>query len=942
MLTFYSDNIKSIRIIKCDNYNVFNNIEIGEMRRTFVLFVMVFVAMVVNAQITTSPELPVADQPVTITLNSAEDDRLGDFRGDLYAHTGVGIKGVGDWQNVIGDWGQNNIQPKLTHLGDGIYELEISPDINSFYGVDSGQEIYNMSFVFRSSDGSKQTDDLFVDVFQPGLSISISSPQNNNILQIADEQTIAANSTEEANLSILINGTPLTETTGSSISSPYTFTETGTYEIVARAQTTLETTGDTVYVVVREDETEIPLPPGARKGISYPDDESVRLVLWAPGKKYVYLLSELSNWKPDNNYQLTKYGDYFWIEIDGLESGKEYAFQYLIDGELTIADPYTEKILDPQNDPHITNETYPGLIAYPEGKLEGYASVFQPGQEEYQWEHPYVEFPEKEEMAIYEMLIRDFTEEHTYASIIEKLDYLENLNINVLELMPVNEFEGNLSWGYNPSFYFAPDKYYGPAKELKMLIDECHKRGIAVVIDMVLNHSFNSCPFAQMYWENNKPAADNPWYNVNSNFSNPDAQWGSDFNHESDATKELVDSVNSFWMNEYKVDGFRFDFTKGFSNTPYGPSSWGSNYDQARINNLKRMADEIWKRNPEALVILEHLAENSEEKELANYGMMLWGNLNHNYGEAAMGYTESNKSDISWGYYAQRNWNDPNLVTYQESHDEERIAYKTQQYGNASGTYNIKNLDTTLDRLKLNAVFHLPIPGPKMIWQFGELGYDYSIDYDGRLGEKPIRWDYVDKANRAELFKTMAALNHIKQNYEEFSVDEMDYSLNGAVKTYTLSAGDNHVVAIGNFDVNEQTTTVNFPKTGTWYNYFDRSTYNVSASSEEITLAPGEYLLLTTREMEYPEFTIRLNTNDLKSKKQGVNVFPNPLKNRLNIRGSNLKHAFLSNINGQTIQKFMFDNTNTATIDLNNIKHGVYFLTTLDKSGYSVKKIVKH
>lgn len=911
------------------------------MRRTFVLFIMVFVAMVVNAQITTSPELPVANQPVTITFNSSEDDRLGDFRSDLYAHTGVGIEGVGDWQNVIGEWKQNNIQPKLTHLGDGIYELEITPDINSFYGVASNQVVYNMSFVFRSSDGNKQTNDLFVDVYQPGLSISISSPGNNNILQVSDEKTIAASSTDEATLSILINGRLLKETNGTSISSPYNFAATGTYEIVALAQTTQESASDTVFVVVRDDETEIPLPASARKGISYPDDESVRLVLWAPGKQYVYLLSELSNWKPDNNYQLTKYGDYFWIEIDGLESGKEYPFQYLIDGELTIADPYTEKVLDPENDPYISDATYPGLISYPEGKIEGIASVFQPGQEEYQWEYPSIEMPEKEEMVIYEMLIRDFTEEHTYASIIEKLDYLENLNINILELMPVNEFEGNSSWGYNPAFYFAPDKYYGPANKLKNLIDECHKRGIAVVIDMVLNHSYGASPFVQMYMNNWTITSDNPWYNTSSNFQNPDAQWGYDFNHESEATKELVDSVNSFWMNEYKVDGFRFDFTKGFSNTPYGPKSWGSNYDAARIKNLKRMADEIWERKPGALVIMEHLSENSEEKELANYGMMLWGNMNHNYGEAAMGYTEINNSDLSWGYYASRNWNAANLVTYQESHDEERIAYKTQQWGNASGSYNIKELDTTLDRLKLNAVFHLPIPGPKMIWQFGELGYDVSIDYDGRLGEKPIRWNYVDKANRAELFKTMAALNHIKQNYEEFSSGEMDYSLNGGGKTYTLSDGDNHVVAIGNFDIEEQTTSIEFPVTGNWHNYFTREGFDVSTSTMEIILQPGEYMLLTTRQMEYPEFTIRLKKDDIQSSMIGVNIFPNPVKNQLNITGKKLQNATLSNVNGRVIQNFNFDKTNHAIINLDHINKGIYFLTITGNSGKIVKKVLK-
>ncbi|MDA3818229.1 MAG: T9SS type A sorting domain-containing protein, partial [Prolixibacteraceae bacterium] len=288
-----------------------------------------------------------------------------------------------------------------------------------------------------------------------------------------------------------------------------------------------------------------------------------------------------------------------------------------------------------------------------------------------------------------------------------------------------------------------------------------------------------------------------------------------------------------------------------------------------------------------------------------------------------------------------RGWNEANLVTYQESHDEERIAYKTQQYGNASGTYNIKNLDTTLDRLKLNAVFHLPIPGPKMIWQFGELGYDVSIDYDGRLGEKPIRWDYVDKANRAELFKTMAALNYIKQNYDEFSANNMDYSLNGPVKTYTLSDGENHVVAVGNFDVSEHTTTVNFPETGTWYNYFDRSNINVTALSEEMTLAPGEYLLLTSREMEYPEFTIRLNTDELKDGKSQTGMFPNPVRNRLTISGDKLQKAVVRNLNGQTLLAFIFDESQIATIDTGHLESGIYLLTLTSNGNNKTHKIIK-
>lgn len=888
-----------------------------------------------QAQISTTPELPVADQPVIITFNSAEESRLGYFTGDLYAHTGVSTEEAGDWQHVIGSWGNNDVQPKLEYQGNGIYQLSIVPDINSFYSVSAGETVINMSFVFRNAAGTAQTNDLFVTVYQPGLSVDLQVPDNNAILEQKATVNIQATATETAALTLKVNGTTLAVTSGTSIIADYTFAEAGNYEVVVQAKAGANEAADTSMVLVRNAVELLALPAGSRKGIAYPDHQSVRLVLWAPGKAFVFLLSELSDWAPKNEYQLKKDGDYFWIELSGLETGKEYAFQYLIDGEIVVADPYTEKILDPWNDQYISADTYPGLLAYPTGKTDGIASVFQPGKSNYTWKFPQVEIPAKEEMIIYELLIRDFTGEHSYAAVIEKLDYLENLNINVLELMPVNEFEGNSGWGYNPSFYFAPDKYYGPANELKRLIDECHQRGIAVVIDMVLNHSYGQSPFVQMYMDNWTITSDNPWYNVHSNFQNPDAQWGYDFNHQAAATRELVDSVNSFWMNEYKVDGFRFDFTKGFSNTPYGPTSWGSNYDLPRINNLKRMADEIWKRKPGALVILEHLADNSEENALADHGMLLWGNMNHAYGEAAMGYTDN--SDLSWGHYGQRGWSEPNLVTYQESHDEERNAYRCLNFGTSSGAYNIRNLDVALDRLALTALFHLPLPGPKMIWQFGELGYDVNIDFNGRLGEKPVRWNYVDKANRADLFRVFAALNLLKQNYSEFSEGDFTYALKGKVKSYQLSNEGEHVIAIGNFDVQAQPVSIDFPKTGTWYNYFAQSTIELSSPTLDFNLEPGEYLLLTTREMEQPRFSIRLD--DQLIDEALLHVYPNPVGNWLIIEGEQLNKVGIYNLSGQQLMSWDAQPTVDRTrLDVTSLKNGIYLLRAEQKNGHSFSR----
>ncbi|MBN1925767.1 MAG: T9SS type A sorting domain-containing protein [Prolixibacteraceae bacterium] len=886
----------------------------------------------INAQITTEPAFPIANENVRIIFDSNKDSRLGYFTQDLYAHTGVGIEGEGNWQYVIEGWGNNNTQPKLTYLGDGKYELLITPDIHSFYGVPTSEKIINISFVFRSSNSNQQTNDLFVEVYETGLNLDMTFPTLNAILETGQSYNFEAQASSTASLKFYIDNELAGESTGESIIISMSFNVPGDHIVKVTAETSEgQYIADSTFICVMGETPVAALPNGAKKGISYPDEQSARLVLWAPGKEFVFLLGDFNNWRPQNQYLMKKDGDYFWLEIPRLESGKEYIFQYFVDGEIRIADPYAEKISDPWSDDDISSSTYPGLIAYPEGKTEGIASVLQPGQEPYAWEVENFEMPPQENLVIYELLIRDFTSEHTYQSVIDKLDYLEQLGINVLELMPVNEFEGNISWGYNPAFYFAPDKYYGPKNDLKKLVDECHIRGIAVVIDMVLNHSFGQSPFVRMYWNEaaGRPAADNPWYNETS--PNQTYSWGYDFNHDSEYTLELVDSVNSFWMSEYKVDGFRFDFTKGFTNTP--GDGWA--YDADRIAILKRMADEMWKRKPGSLVICEHLADNNEEKELANHGLLLWGNINHNYGEAAMGYVQASNSNLSWGLYKQRAWNAPNLVTYQESHDEERLTFKCLTWGNASGEYNTKELETALKRMELNAVFHLPLPGPKMIWQFGELGYDYSINTcddgvtinnDCRLAMKPIKWNYRNNANRANLFRVMASLNFIKHIYEEFSTADFSYSLTGAQKRYTLSAGENHVVAVGNFALEEATVSVTFPKTGNWYNYFGESEFNVSQESMDITLAAGEYFLLSTREFEHPEISISA-IEAIKLTEQELKVFPNPAESEINISGKSISTLVIFDMKGHKVKTVsMAKPVDETTISVEGLHPGLYII----------------
>jgi glycosidase len=908
------------------------------MKPLHILFIVLGFLTQIQAQVvTTEPSIPFENQSVKIIFDASLGTQgLMGYNGDVYAHTGVitdkSTSGT-DWKYVKSNWGQNTEDTKLTRIGTDLYELVIQPTIRSYYAVPSSEQILKMAFVFRSADSSKEGKDdggkdIFVDVFLEGFIVQIDEPEDNSIIVPGEALNIRVSSTEEAEIELHINDMLVATTSGTLLEYNHLFNQAGNYWLVAIAKSEEGNVEDTIFICVKEDPISEIKPEAYKNGVNYLSDNKVALVLWAPYKENVFALGDFNDWRPLNEFQMKKDGDFFWLEIDNLWAGYPYVYQYLIDGELLIADPYTDQTSDPYNDRYISEETYPGLVVYPYEKTNGMAAVFTTGQEEYPWEVTNFAPVDKEKLVIYEMLIRDFDEKHTYSAVIDRLDYLETLGINALELMPVNEFEGNSSWGYNPSFYFAPDKYYGPKNELKRLIDECHKRGIAVLIDMVLNHSYGESPFVQMYFEGGKPAANNPWYNQQSNFTNPDAQWGYDFDHESVYTQELVDSINSYWMSEYKVDGFRFDFTKGFSNNTKGSSdSWGSLYDADRIRLLKRMSDEIWERNPDALVIFEHLAENSEETELAEHGIFLWGNMHHDYKEAAMGYN----SNLNWGVYKNRGWSEPHLVTYMESHDEERIMYEMSQYGKASGYYSTKDAIQGAHRIGLNSLFFLPLPGPKMIWQFGELGYDISIDDPCRLCEKPILWEYYDEWQRRNIYNIMANLNYLKNTYEIFSTKNITTWLSGDVKQYRLAHEGDYIQAVGNFEVVGKGTTVNLPTTGVWYEYFSGNTFEVNETQFNTTLEPGEYRLYSTMELDWKVDMSPVNTfevDGIHPDFEKLEIFPIPAKDFIRWNAA-LAEIELYDINGSKLSRL----SGVDEMDLSGLASGIYILLAKGENG---------
>jgi 1,4-alpha-glucan branching enzyme len=914
----------------------------------------------VFAQVTSDPAFPTEQQPVTIYFDATEGTGgLEGFTGDVYAHTGVltdQSNGPGDWKYVVADWGENPDKIKLTRIGTDQYQLVIEPSIRAYYGVPEGETIEKIALVFRNADGSIEGkaeggEDIFVDVFNSTFNMKYLQPEQEDLLLekpgIVQVHAVASsNNADDISLKLELDGTVIQEVNNDTLLAEVTISD--RMDHVMKLSGTDGNESDTLITMIRVNpeiqETE--RPAGLEDGITYVDDNTVRFSLFAPHKRFVYLLGDFNNWEVKDEYFMHKDSvnadsTWFWIEVDGLEKGKEYAFQYFIDGELRVADPYSEKLLDPANDQYITEEIYPDLKEYPYGKTEHIVGVLQTGQTKYEFKHDF-EKPPVEELVIYELLVRDFAEDHDYETLIDTLDYLERLGVNTIELMPVMEFDANSSWGYNPTFHYTTDKYYGPAKDLKAFIDSSHARGIAVILDMVLNHAWGPSPIVRMWNEGDygKPTAENPYANTEARHP---GNVGYDLNHESKATQYYVDRVNLRWIEEFNFDGFRFDLTGGFTQVNSltgGASNW--DYDPTRIRLLKRMADKIWSVESDAYVILEHYTDPRERQELSDYGMPFWeGNaFNHKYSEATMGYNEGDKSDFSGIYHETWQYNEPHLVGYFESHDEERLMVKNKLYGNSAADYDITELKTGLNRMKLAGAFFFTIPGPKMIWQFGELGYDVSIDENGRTGEKPVLWEYRNDPDRYRLYQIWQSLIALRKSHAMFTSKEsaVELSLRGDMKRIKLAKNEGRTTIIGNFGVTAKEISPQFHEGGKWYNYFSGDSLNISATDTTIILAPGEFRIYTNLKFDSPVDNLLPVSaegldNEIPYKLHLDQNYPNPFNPTTTISYSIPEYSKVTidvfNSVGQKVKtlinKEQSAGSHQINFDANNISSGIYF-----------------
>ncbi|MCR4664819.1 MAG: hypothetical protein K5660_05585 [Paludibacteraceae bacterium] len=765
--------------------------------RIFLLSALFLIATLLPAQVTTNPSVIPFGYTGAIEFTFDPTEGTGGMKTatECYSHMGLitdKSKDITDWKYVKSQnaWGTKS-ETAWTKSGEK-WTLTIN-NLYDFYGVPSSENIIAIVMVFHNGQG-------------------------NNSLE--------GKSSSTANGDILIY---LGKENKESIWEGFSFAPV----------------------------TEQPRPAGVFNGIYYgTDGNSVTLCTFAAGNKtaddnsvlepaqHVYLIGDMTDWELSNDFQMKRDGNYFWITVP-IEKGKEYRFQYAVvraDGtKKLISDLFSEKLLT-GDDNYEPKQTDPSLISYPMKGAEGYVSVLQSDKTPFVWSDATTSFqrPDKNNLVIYELWIYDHTPERNIPGLMKRLDYIQNLGVNCVELMPVCEFDGNNSWGYSPNHYFALDKAYGTPEMLKLFIDECHKRGMAVVLDMVFNHATGNNPMNKLYPYGNDLKF-NPCFNVTP--PHPDNVY-QDWNHDFEPVKDMFRRAVAYWLSEYKVDGYRFDLSHGLCGKTYNAPA-----------NIKEYYDVMQATSPGSYLMLEHWGNSmgTDRPKFVQQGMMCWQNTSYVFQQATGAWLEGDGLGDA---------NSDNYVSYSNNHDEERPFFKAKQWGAG-------NLSTSEEaraaRIPLVIGMQAMINGPQLFYHFDELGFDYSKfqDKDGRFGTdgieaygssistntvnyevkmsvkyRPEPW--MAAGPRMRGYQRLAQIIQLRTRLlpNVFEGNPTQASLNAKAAVKSVQWG-NQVFVVGNFSATTA-QAVSLPA-GTWYDYLDGG-QNASTS---YTLQPNEIKVFT-------------------------------------------------------------------------------------------------
>jgi len=635
------------------------------------------------------------------------------------------------------------------------------------------------------------------------------------------------------------------------------------------------------YLAFNKDQVEVieEIVPGFLEFGPQQNDGLMYVSIMVPHHQFVQIkINNINDEEDKSIFTLKKdpnLSNVWWTELE-LPNGI-YDYEYVLPNGATFPDPLSRMVRN--------NKT----------RIEiGAGGVTT--ADDYNWISANYLKPTLDTLVIYELHVDDFSAAGngagTFQHVLEKLDYLKSLGINAIELMPISEFPGNHSWGYDPQIISAINDSYGTPEQFKYFVDQCHNRGIAVILDIIWNHIRSSSPLWQM-----QPDYDlNPYIKHHEEMNPNEApeSWGMlDIDHFNMNTIEYINKVHRIWVDEYKIDGFRFD----------AAAHLGWSVSQPDLG-IYGWSNALYDYDSTVYQIAEHLPSNISLIENTNFSAG-WHDSFHDRLKIDSHNQYNSTMDIMRqiiGLHEYTNWGTPysnftQAVKYMISHDEQSLIQEMVEFDNFT-------MQQALERDKFYSTILFTSNGIPMLWQGQEFGFksgwtdqNQNGNWDEeKLSYRPIDWNDLETENGQSHFEHYKKLIYLRKNNPAFSKGEFydlyRYTNQGVVvygyKDNRENSLNDQVVVIANFSSTDQSILdVPFLSLGYWYNMFDPNDILHTADGNY-----GNYYINAKHAVVYTNNQYQLSTHSFSEEIESIVdssinkivPFPNPFNSSISIQ----------------------------------------------------------
>ncbi len=552
------------------------------------------------------------------------------------------------------------------------------------------------------------------------------------------------------------------------------------------------------------------LPQGTPWGATVNGDGTATFALHAPGKRFVSLVGDFNGWDSFADMMAASPDGTWWLTRP--VSNGTHRYQFCIEGRQLLADPYARDI-------EWKDE------AGREGHQPWHArAVLEVGKPPFAWTATNYVRPPLDRLAIYEFHIDDLVPGGGFTGAVAKLDYIRGMGFNAIEPMPWMEFTVDRSWGYNPAFHFAPESAYGTPDDLKRLVDEAHRRGLAVIMDAVFNHMDRNSALYQLYGADYEAS---PYFRQfrGENWGFPDLE------QSSRAFKRYAADAIRYWMTEYRLDGIRFDATRFVEWEGY--NDWGAGW----LAWAGRQAD------PGAFMIAEHLPSDPDlvrRTEMdTTWGDAFRWNIRSFVEEARLDRAELARlldpSRMGFDHADDR-------IAYTESHDEERVMRILRQKGFSP--------DEAARRALLALTLTLAAPGPAMVYS----GQEFGEDTAKTVGSNPLAWKRTEgwfgkRARRLQdAVRAVATLRDTHPAFQTGAIRMREEGVPEDVAVFERGEGKDAIVVAANFGRRKRSVEVSLGSGNEWQDVIGRQAAELDAHGKlALVLEPGAVAVFATR-----------------------------------------------------------------------------------------------